>query len=179
MARWRSGVALLGAVTLLACDAFERWQGPPLKQGSVMTYAVTESSAAKERAYTVRFAFIGTADDRVAVHVSSEHAERTFKLEKDLAPAPGERLEFTLSGGQKVHPERIWLVPEDRRSGRLSGAGMVGPVQSYKEWRAVPVERNDDEETAILYFEMETGLLVGFHFTTTDTELLGTLIGLR
>ncbi|MBK6690112.1 MAG: hypothetical protein IPG45_36950 [Deltaproteobacteria bacterium] len=179
MARWQSGVALLCTLVLSACQAFERWQGPPLKQGSVMTYAVTETTAEQERAYTVRFAFIGTADDRVAVQVKSERAERTIKLEKDLAPVLGERLEITLSGGQKIHPERIWLIPEDRQAGKLSGAGMVGPVQGYKEWRVVPVERNDEEETGILYFEMETGLLVGFHFTTADTELLGTLIGLR
>jgi len=169
------------AFTLMvsACEAFERWQGPPLKQGSVMTFAATELSGEKERSYSVRLAFIGTADDRVAVQVRSERVERTFKLEKDLVPAPGERLEITLSSGQKVHPERVWLIPGDRQAGKLSQAGMVGSVQNYKDWRVVPVERNDEEETAILYFELETGLLVGFHFTTADTELLGTLIGLR
>ncbi len=99
MVRWRSGVALAFTLMVSACEAFERWQGPPLKQGSVMTFAVTEVNADQERAYPVRLAFIGTADDRVAVQVRSERVERTFKLEKDLVPAPGERLEITMSAG--------------------------------------------------------------------------------
>lgn len=172
------GWVLLASLSL-GCEAYERWQGPPLKQGSVLTYAATETGAERERAYSVRFAFIGTADDRLAVHVRSEREEKTFKLEKDLEVVAGERLEIGLSSGQKVHPARLWLPSGERQVGKLGLAGMVGPVQNYRDWRVVPVERNDDEETAILYFELETGLLVGFHFTTSDSELEGTLIGMH
>ena len=130
MVRWRSGVALAFNLMVSACEAFESWLGRPLEQGSVMTFAVTEVNADQERAYPVRLAFFGTADDRVAVQVRSERVERTFKLEKDLVPAPGERLEITMSAGQNVHPERVWLIPEDRQPGKASGAGIVGSVHN-------------------------------------------------
>ena len=109
--------------------------------------------------------------------MKAEHGERLLRVDRHLQPHNmTDAIEFPLSTGGVLQPGALWLPRGQREVGGMSHAGIVKRIVKYKMFKAIEVE---GVEGGARYFELETGLLVGFEVQLNRTEIVGTLMSLN
>ena len=173
-------VAVAGAIALFVAVFIvpEFWTetDAPLRPGSRMTFGVSEVSPVGSKAYPLRVYLHRRPGGALEIQVKSEHGERLLKVDRMLRPLdPTETLEFPLTRDQVVAPGTLWIAGGERVVNGMSSAGLVKRVLRYKSFKAVEVDGVDGK----LYFELDTGILVGFEKRFGRHEVVGTLMSLQ
>lgn len=169
------GIVILVAIFVLP-DVFKDTDAP-LQPGGQLVYGVSEVSRVARKAYPVRATLHKRPGDVLELQIASEHGERLVKVDRRLQPLdPIEVIEFPLALEEDdVTPGALWLPRADREIGRLSLAGLVRRIVRYKSFLAIEVEGVQEGK---LYFEVDTGLLVGFEVKVGRLEVVGSLLTL-
>ena len=149
----------------------------PLQPGGRMVFGVTEAAGGKSKAYPLRIILHKRPAGFLEVEVKAEHGERLIKVDRQLLPLePSENIEFPLALGGVLEPGALWLPPAERSPGWRSAAGLVRRIVKYKAFKTLEVE---GVEGGARYFELDTGLLVGFEVRLRGLEVNGSLLSVR
>ncbi len=149
----------------------------PLRPGARLTFAVSEASARGATAYLLRVRLHKRPAGFLELQVESEHGERLLKVDRKLRPQDMlDTLEFPLSKNRILKPGTLWLPPSERQIGGMSGAGLVRKARRYATFRALEVEGVDGGQW---YFDLSSGILVGFQYTERQHEIVGSLRSLQ
>ena len=168
-----------GVVILLAFFVVpDFWQetDAPLQPGGQMIFGVTETAPSSAKAYPLRIMLHKRPAGFLEIQVQNEHGERLLRVDRKLRPFdPTDNIEFPLAMGGVLEPGAVWIPSNEREIGWLSAAGFVRKVVKYNAFKALEVE---GAEGGVRYFELETGLLVGFEVQIGNREIVGTLMRL-
>lgn len=169
-------LALLG---LLGCRGCLGLEEAPLKQGGLLYYKLTEISPTTKRASHLRVRLIEPREQGWLMRMETGHGAEPVDIEVDraLRPAlPGEVLEIPTILGEPLDLGLFWLPPDGRGSGRLSLAGRVEGIVPFEQWRAWDVAGDDGSSR---FYELDTGLLVGFEVERRGSRVAGVLSAVR
>ena len=170
---------IAGAVIILAffiVPEFLKDTDTPLQPGGRMTFGVTETSPKEAKAYPLRIMLHKRPAGFLELQVKTEHGERLLKVNRKLMPLdPIDTVEVPMSNGEVLELGAIWIPSSEREVGWMSAAGLVRRIRKYKVFKALEVE---GVEGGVRYFELETGLLVGFDITIGRREIVGSLLSL-
>ncbi len=155
-------------------------ESPPLKDGSRLVYSISEHSAGKRKAYTAQIRAQAQREGLELI-LRTDHGEKSLFVTDRLEPnQEGELLELPLALIPGVaEPGPLWLVPDERRSGKMGVAGIVEGIQAMGQWRVWAVAADTPEGDGERYYEVETGLLVAFRVPIRGGEVTGKLLAVR
>ena len=150
----------------------------PLKPGGQMMFGVTEITSQAQRSYPVRVYLHSRPGGYLELQVKAEHGEQFIKVDPQLRPQDmTDAIEFPLALSDEVfQPGALYLPSDERRLQTMSIAGMVRRITNYKNWKALEVEGIDGGSR---YFDLDTGLLVGFDVRVGRRELVGSLMSIQ
>lgn len=169
-------VGLLIIVGLFLIPDFLRDTRTPLQPGGRLVYGLSEASPRGSKAYPLRVILHKRPAGFLELQVKSEHGERFLRVDSNLQPSnPIDNIEFPLALGGDLQPGALWISSSERAVGGMSAAGLVRRVVKYKAFKAVEVE---GVEGGLRFFEVDTGLLVGFEVKVGRHEIVGSLLSL-
>ena len=169
-------VGLVIIVGLFLLPDFWKDTRTPLQPGGSLVFGISEASPRGSKAYPLRVILHKKPEGILEIQVKSEHGERFLTVDRNLQPAdPIDNIEFPLALGGVLEPGALWISSSERAVGGMSAAGLVRRVVRYKAFKAVEVE---GVEGGLRFFEVDTGLLVGFEVKIGRHEIVGSLLSL-
>jgi hypothetical protein len=136
-------------------------KGPaaPVKNGSFLVYAVTESFPTGAKTYDARLTFTEQGNLFTLKFDFGGQAETPPPMQVDAALVPSDNVIPALNIG------RLWLPPEGRAVGKRTPCGAVGAQQKFRRWDVFVVDGLCGRAAGSRYYESSTGMLVGFQFS--------------
>ena len=172
-----STVGVIAALVVWSLPDLLRPTAAPLKPGGRIIYGVSEVEPTNRKAYALRVSLFKRPSGFLEIQAKADHGEHLVKVTPDLQPEDlMDAIEFPLALGGALQPGSLWLQSGDREIGGMSVAGQVKRIVTYKSHKAYEVEGIDGGNR---YFELDTGLLVGFEVTIGRREIVGSLLSIK
>ncbi|MEM7677275.1 MAG: hypothetical protein AAF449_14840 [Myxococcota bacterium] len=175
--RWAVTIGIVALLAFIIVPDLFKSTDTPLQPGGRMVFGVSEAAPGKAKAYPLRVMLHERNEGALELQVKAEHGERFILVNRQLQPMnPMENIEFPLALGGEITPGALWIPSAEREIGGMSEAGLVRRVTKYKSFKVVAVE---GVEGGTRFFELETGLLVGFEIKVGRKEIVGSLLSIN
>jgi hypothetical protein len=173
------GVLLMGLALSFALSELLGWvrSGPPVEDGTVLLYQVDEEEGEETQRYGVKIRFRARDDGTFRADIMAPHGVRGLNVNERLEPTverDNAPLEFPTREGRPVEPGLLWLPPDRRVPGMNTLAGLVDGVVGRGRFEVWEVR----QETGSVFFDVETGILVGFEVDVGKAKVKARLQGI-
>jgi hypothetical protein len=167
------GAAL--AASSFGCSKKSAGPTAPVQKGGYLVYAVSVSGPGASDTYDLRISFDEVTGDGVSITSAAKDAKSNQKLTPNLLSTQGS-LEFPLPGSaSSLAAGMLWLPPDQRKSGLLTKAGTVDRQRKFDKWDVWEIAGRVGSTVGSRFYEVNTGMLVGFTQSSGAIEVGGKL----
>lgn len=161
--------ATILAVTLSACTKAPA-EVAPVKDGSILVYTAQLSTLNNVFEYEVKATLTAKGDSEFLLQLDSSRPEPGGPFTVDATLNPSEKIIEAYGLG------RLWIPTNSRRQGAITDCGRVDKQRKFKEWDVWELHGRCGKTMGSRYYEVSTGMLVGFQVQYDMKDVSGYLV---
>lgn len=166
------GLASLAGLVAFGCKS-KPSEVAPVQNGSFLKYSVQQSTMGNNPVgFDVALAFTAQGDDKLQIQFQSTRGSEP-PITVDRALNPDDRTITAFSLG------RLWIPTNTRRQGVVTDCGRVDKQRKFLKWEVWDIQGNCVRSQGARYYDVNTGILVGFQVSIDGKDLSGTLVESR